>query len=183
MKRQELAHILRAACGIADDGDILVIGSQAILGTYDEDDLPPRATASMEADIAFFDDPDRRKADEVDGGIGEWSPFHETNGVYAEGVAIETATFLPAGRRDRLVGWPLRSSEPATPRFLDPHGRAIAKLGAGRGKDLDFVAALIGNGLLELSVLRRRADLLPDEHAEVRGRIATLLASYARSTP
>ena len=35
------------------------MGSQAILGTYDEDDLPPEATASMEADLAFLDDPDR----------------------------------------------------------------------------------------------------------------------------
>lgn len=50
MKRQELAHILRAACAIAGDHDVLVIGSQSILGTFDEDDLPAPATASIEAD-------------------------------------------------------------------------------------------------------------------------------------
>lgn len=55
MNRSQLAHILRAACRISEDRDILVIGSQSILGTYDEEALPPEATASIEADIAFVD--------------------------------------------------------------------------------------------------------------------------------
>jgi len=38
VKREHLAHILRAASQIADDPDVVVIGSQSILGTYDEDD-------------------------------------------------------------------------------------------------------------------------------------------------
>ena len=55
----------RATAQIATDPDILVIGSQSILGTYSEDDLPSAAYGSVEADIAFFDDPDQRKADHV----------------------------------------------------------------------------------------------------------------------
>lgn len=153
MKRQELAHILRAACDITGDRDILVIGSQSILGIYDEDELPPPATASIEADIAFLHDPDRTKADDVEGAIGEMSLFHRQNGVYAEGVHIDTAIYLPKGWRDRLISWPLRSSEPADPRFLDPYDLAISKLGAAREKDLEFVAALISQDLLVLDVL------------------------------
>ncbi|MGO2035929.1 MAG: hypothetical protein ACTH2U_05570 [Brevibacterium sp.] len=61
MNRQQLAHILRAACSIAEDREVLVIGSQSILGTFDEDGLPAAATASIEADIAFLDDPDRAR--------------------------------------------------------------------------------------------------------------------------
>lgn len=178
MKRQELAHILRAACAIAGDHDVLVIGSQSILGTFDEDDLPAPATASMEADIAFLSDPDRAKADEVEGAIGEMSSFHHMYGVYAEGVHVETATYLPSGWRDRLISWPLRSSEPADPRFLEPHDLAIAKLGASREKDRVFVEALISARLLTVSVLQERCALLPDEHAVVRARISSLLASY-----
>lgn len=113
MNRQELAHILRAACRITGDQNVLVIGSQSILGTFDEDDLPAQATSSMEADIAFLDDPDRVKADDVEGAIGEMSAFHQMYGMYAEGVHISTATYLPTGWRDRLVRWPLKSSEPA----------------------------------------------------------------------
>lgn len=85
MTRDELAHLLRAACTITGDRNVLVIGSQSILGTFDEADLPPRATASIEADIAFLYDADRSKADDVEGAIGELSAFHQTNGVYAEG--------------------------------------------------------------------------------------------------
>lgn len=178
MNRQQLAHILRAACDITGDRDVLVIGSQSILGTYDEDDLPPAATASMEVDIAFLDDPDRSKADDVEGAIGEMSSFHQHNGVYAEGVHIETALYLPPGWRDRLISWSLQSSEPADPHFLDPHDLAISKLGAAREKDLSFVDALIRNGLLKVEILRERASLLPEEHDLVRRTISSFLASH-----
>jgi hypothetical protein len=60
---QQLAHLLRSACAIAHDADVLVLGSQSILGSFEEDDLPPEATATQAADIAFLNDLDRRKAD------------------------------------------------------------------------------------------------------------------------
>lgn len=179
MKRQELAHILRAACDITGDKDVLVIGSQSILGTFDEDELPAAATASIEADIAFLEDFDRAKADDVEGVIGELSPFHQSNGVYAEGVHIETARYLPPGWRDRLIDWPLRSSEPAHPHFLEPHDLAVSKLGAAREKDFEFVDALLREDMLDVSILQARCALLPDEHAVVRARIAGFLDRYA----
>lgn len=76
MTRNELAHVLRAAARIADDPRILVIGSQSILGSFDEEELPEVAWLSTEADLAFLDDPEAKKADSVDGAIGELSPFH-----------------------------------------------------------------------------------------------------------
>lgn len=180
MKRAELAHVLRAACDVTGDRDVLVLGSQSILGMFDEDDLPPAATASIEADIAFLNDPDRIKADDVEGVLGELSPFHQTNGVYAEGVHVETAVYLPSGWRDRLIGWPLRSSQPANPHFLEPHDLAIAKIGASREKDLGFVNALIRADLLSLATLRQRCALVPDEYSFVRERIKSFLASYSK---
>jgi hypothetical protein len=86
VNRQQLAHVLRAACAVANDPNVLVLGSQSILGSFEETELPAEATASIEADIAFLNDPDRQKADRVDGAIGELSAFHDTNGFYAEGV-------------------------------------------------------------------------------------------------
>ena len=130
MKKSELAHILRAACSIADDPHILVIGSQAILGSFSEDELPSDATRSIEADIAFFDDPDERKSDAVDGGIGEESRFHETFGVYGQGVGISTAT-LPIGWEDRLVVFDDPEARPSEARCLDPHDLVVSKLVAG----------------------------------------------------
>jgi len=40
MNREQLAHVLRAACRVSDDRNVLVIGSQSILGTFDEADPP-----------------------------------------------------------------------------------------------------------------------------------------------
>ena len=94
MKRSELAHILRSASKLASDPHILVIGSQAILGSFREDQLPVDATRSIEADVAFFNDPDERKSDLVDGGIGELSHFHESFGVYGQGTRC---VFWPGG--------------------------------------------------------------------------------------
>ena len=111
MNREQLAHILRAASTIVDDPNILVIGSQSVLATFDEDELPDAATASMEVDLAYFDDPTEDKADAVDGAIGELSPFHEMNGVYAQGVSVRTAV-LPEGWRGRVAAWSLGQTSP-----------------------------------------------------------------------
>lgn len=98
MNRTQLAHVLRSASRIASDSDVLVVGSQAILAMRDEDELPAAATASMEADTAFLDDVDRAKADEFEGRIGEFSPFHEEFGYYAEGIHIDMVVLLKGGR-------------------------------------------------------------------------------------
>lgn len=49
MRRDQLEHAIRAACQIIEAREVIVVGSQAILGTYSEDDLPAEATMSMEA--------------------------------------------------------------------------------------------------------------------------------------
>lgn len=171
MTREQLAHVLRAAARITDDPDILVIGSQSILGTFSEDDLPSEAWMSVEADIAFLRDPDAAKADAVDGAIGELSTFHETFAYYAQGVEVSTAV-LPDGWRDRLVEFRPRAAEPARAVCLDPHDLVIGKLVAMRPKDMVFAEALIAAGLVDVATLRQRVDLLADVVPLVRHRIS-----------
>jgi hypothetical protein len=142
MKREDLAHILRAASQIADEHDVLVVGSQSILGTYSEDQLPDAAVASVEADVTFFWDADDKKSDMVDGSLGEDSPFHSTFGYYAQGVSVTTAV-LPTGWRDRLIVFENESTQPGRGFCLDRHDLVISKLVAGREKDFAFAAALI----------------------------------------
>lgn len=161
MTREQLAHILRAAATIVQDREILVIGSQSILGTYSEDQLPPEASASIEADVAFLHDEDASKADMVEGAIGELSMFHETFGIYAQGVEVSTAT-LPSGWRDRVVEFPDRSAWPSTALCLDPHDLVVSKLVAGREKDLRFARALIEAELIEPDVLQERVLEMDD---------------------
>ena len=49
MKRSDLEHILRASKGITGETEFIVIGSQAILGTFP--DAPRALRESMETDL------------------------------------------------------------------------------------------------------------------------------------
>ena len=160
MRRDDLAHIIRAASGVTDDGKILVIGSQAILASYPDTELPLEATVSIEADIAFLDDKGEEKADQVDGAIGEVSRFHSEFGYYGQGVGLSTAK-LPKGWEDRVVPFEWGDTGGAKAVCLEPHDLVLAKLVAGREKDLEFAESLIARGLIDLEVLLARVDDLP----------------------
>ena len=144
MKRSELEHIIRAAGSIANAQELVVIGSQAILGTIPEP--PDEFTASVEADVYPTNDPG--KADLIDGSIGEKSPFHDTFGYYAHGVRPETAT-LPANWKSRLVRIRNQNTNQVTGLCLSVADLVISKLAAGREKDLDFVRVVFHRGLLK----------------------------------
>ncbi len=105
MRRDQLEHAIRTACQIIQHPAVIVVGSQAILGTYTEDQLPPEATMSVEIDIlplAETNEETARLADLIEGVAGEWSPFEEQHGFSIDGVDLDTA-ILPEGWRDRLV--------------------------------------------------------------------------------
>lgn len=166
MTRFQLEHLIRAAATIAEDDEIVVIGSQAILGQVP--DPPVELCRSMEADLWPRNHPERWEL--VDGSIGELSPFHETFGYYAQGVGPETAT-LPEGWEARLV--PLRTRG-AIGLCLEIHDLVVSKYVAGREKDLEFTAAALRHGLVLAKVLLERlADTpLSQEHrAAVAARI------------
>lgn len=167
MNREQLAHVLRAAARIADDPNVVVIGSQAILGSYSEEALPPEAVMSVEADIAFRDDSDDSKADQIDGAIGDGSQFHSTFAYYGQGVSISTAV-LPIGWEERVVAYERADALPSHAVCLEPHDLVISKLVAGREKDLVFATALIRAGLVDPDVLLERAELLPVPGAVIR---------------
>jgi uncharacterized nucleotidyltransferase DUF6036 len=166
MTREQLAHVLRAVSRIAEDPDVLVIGSQSILGSYSEDELPPEATGSMEVDTAFFIDPDQAKSDLVDAMIGELSQFHNEFGYYPQGVSVTTGVF-PAGWIDRLVTYQTPSTAPGRGLCLEPHDCVLAKLVRFEEKDQDFAAALVREGLIDLDILADRVETVPAHPAVV----------------
>jgi hypothetical protein len=116
MTRHQLEHVIRAAAATADVTDIVVIGSQAILGAYPTP--PPDLTISMEADVFPKDAPERSIV--IDGAIGEESMFHKTFGYYAHGVD-ETTAILPDGWRDRLIKVSNANTMGAVGWCLEPH--------------------------------------------------------------
>jgi len=161
MRREHLAHLLRAASRVVDRRDLLVVGSQSVLGTWDEDVLPDAAVLSMEADLAVFDDPDGELADRISGAIGELSGFDQSFGYHADGVGLETA-ILPAGWQERLIVFDPPEAEPGRGLCLEPHDCVISKLVAGRPKDLAFAEALIGAGLVGPARLLEMSDRLDE---------------------
>jgi hypothetical protein len=151
MTRSELEHLLRAAGSVADDKEIVVIGSQSVLGQFP--DASVELLASMAADIFPLNRPER--ADLVDGSIGEGSHFHESFGYYAQGVSERTAT-LPAGWQERLVAISNQNTSGVTGLCLEVNDHAISKYIAGREKDLLFTRALAKLGLTDQSTLSQR---------------------------
>jgi hypothetical protein len=160
MNRTQLEHVIRAASQISGDSEIVVIGSQAI-HAHDAS-LPAIAFQSQEADVYPRNHPER--AEDVDGAIGELSPFHRTHGYYAHGVSPETA-ILPAGWEKRLVPLANANTGDATGLCLEAHDLALSKYAAGRDKDIAFNRALVRHGVLAKSKLLARARAMPVDDA------------------
>lgn len=135
---------------------MIIIGSQSILGSYTEDQLPAAATMSPEVDIAPMRDEDADAlSDQLSFDAGEWSEFHTTYGFYIEGVGKRTA-ILPPDWEYRLVGVRNEATNNATGLCLEPHDLCAAKLMAHREKDFEFVEALIEARLIDPTVLAQR---------------------------
>ncbi len=160
MQRHELEHLIRAAGAITGTDEIIVIGSQAILGAVPN--APATLLRSSEADLFTLRDP--KDADLIDGSIGEGSPFHETFGYYAQGVWEDTAV-LPYGWKDRLVDICNENTRHVVARCLEPHDLAVSKLVAGREKDIEFLQEMVCYQMLDLEVMQDRIQSLPENAA------------------
>lgn len=164
MTREQLEHLVRAAAHIVDDEELIIVGSQAVLGQFPN--APSVLLVSNEADLYPKNKPEL--ADLIDGTLGELSPFHETFGYYAHGVGETTAT-LPAGWQDRLVAVKSEGTRGATGWCLEVHDLVVSKLVAGREKDLDFAREAFRHQLVKKKVLGDRLDgtTLPTEVREL----------------
>ena len=172
MRRDQLEHAIRTACQISEQPEVIVVGSQAILGTYDESELPAAATMSIEVDILPIADTNAetaRLADLIEGVAGEFSPFEELHGFSIDGVDLETSV-LPGGWRDRLVK--VQNANTAAPTgeplftgwCLDKEDLCVAKLIAHREKDRNFVVALLEASLVNGDLMAVRLSTMSGAH-------------------
>jgi hypothetical protein len=172
VNREQLEHVIRAAAAIAGDTEIVVIGSQSILGRHPN--APAELLVSADVDVYPRHHPER--ADLIEGSIGELSPFHETYGYYAQAVGERTA-ILPDGWEARLI--PVTTSA-GTGLCLEPHDLVISKYVAGREKDRDYVRAAILHRLVEPALLLERLRRTPLDPGQQDG-IAQQIRADSRS--
>ena len=175
MQRSELEHIIRASGEVAQDDEIIIIGSQSILGQFP--DAPMRLLMSMEADVYPHHKPEL--AVRVDGAIGEGSSFHELHGYYAQGVGPETAV-LPSGWQDRVVVVKNENTNGIAGLCLEVHDLAIAKFIAGRYKDLEFIQELIRHEMIRKNVMFTRlieAELQESERNRISSKIEAMFSN------
>ena len=156
MTRDQLEHAIRAACDVAEDSEVWIFGSQAILGEFP--DAPEALRASIEVDMQPKNRPDT--ADLVDGALGEMSQFHKTHGFYVHGLLIDGSAY-PQGWQHRAkpvvgeistrgkIGW-----------CVEIHDLAASKLAAYREKDRDFVRTLLIEEMIVPKTLIERINLL-----------------------
>jgi hypothetical protein len=154
VNRRELEHIVRAACDLLGEDVVIVGGSQAALAQF-PDDLPKSAILSREADVAALVDPIDEKATIINANIGEDTLFHTTHGFFAEGVSRELFIF-PPGWQERAIEIDGRADRSTTGLCPEIHDLAVAKLAAGRQKDVDWIKSLLRSGHLRAALLLER---------------------------
>jgi hypothetical protein len=171
MRRAELEHVIRAAAEVAGDDELIIVGSQAILGQFP--DAPEAMLVSREADIYPKNHPER--VDEIDGSLGDGSYFDFSFGYYAHGVGPETAK-APAGWMDRLVRVQSANTGNAIGWCLEIHDLVLSKCAAGRDRDWRFAEEALRHGLVDAGLLQRRVADLPLPAGGIE-RIQQMLAS------
>lgn len=187
MRREEVLHVARAAARIVGVTNVVIVGSQAVLGTYPEDDLPSTALASIEADVLVLHDIDGTAAQAISGAIGQMSLFHRENDYYADGVELSELA-LPEGWEGRLHHLVAGEDGDVEIRayFPEVHDLCATKLGAGRPHDRAFVHALFahrtadGSRLLDGARLAEAAERLPAHPPGIRDRAVRLVAALRR---
>lgn len=186
MRLDQLEHAIRAACQIIGHHEVIIVGSQAILGSIPEAKLPAAATMSMEIDIlpiAEGNEETARLADLIEGVAGEFSSFEQLHGFSIDGVDLSTA-ILPNGWRDRLIRIenPNTTAPSGTPQFtgwcIERHDLCVAKLCALREKDQNFVAALLKASLVDADLITERLTTVPESFIEAATRAQSWLDTH-----
>lgn len=160
MRRDEVEHGIRAACDVADETELWIFGSQAILGEYP--DAPASLRQSVELDVSPKTRPEN--ADLIDGALGELSLFHRTHGFYVHGLSLDAAK-LPEGWKHRTVLIQTAGTRYNKGHCLEAPDLAASKLAAFREKDRAFATTLLVEGLIEVPTLLDRIAALPIDDA------------------
>lgn len=176
MHKADLEHIIRAASAITNQYEIIVVGSQSILGSVESP--PAECLVSIEADLIV---PGNEKLwNLIDGAIGEGSPFEESFGYYAQGVDSTTCV-LPEGWRNRLVRFQSQNTDGKAGFCLEVTDLFLSKCAANREKDREFNRVLLQYNIVDPEVAITRVKTMPLDDAG-KQRVVDLIGRLCATT-
>jgi hypothetical protein len=150
MTLDQVFKILQRARDLTQHRDIVVIGSNAVLGLAEHTAIPDDMSMSIDLDTYLKNDPGR--TGELLAALGEGSPFHMKEGFYLDAVSPRLAT-LPDGWEARLLKVE-RDGNRAW--FIDPDDAAISKYARYEPRDQRWIRAGLDAGLISMPKVRAR---------------------------
>lgn len=157
MNREQLFDLTERVKLVAGVELPVIVGSQSLYAVTPH--VPDTVKRSVECDFLLLaaGPPAFRAVIEQ---IGFASSFQETHGYYADAVGLATLV-LPTGWQERLV--PLADEAGNLRAYcLEVHDTCVSKLMAGRDKDYAFIKELLDRGLVDMTTLIARAELVAD---------------------
>jgi len=162
MNPLQLQRLVDAAEKLLDPDRIVVMGSSAFLGNFPEAASIPQIETSRDVDLLVSPSTEENARIAFEA-LGQGRTFSKKFGVHADILRPEAAESLPRGWEDRLV--PLNRSGIIF--CLDSYDVGIAKLRAGRAKDLSLLSELINFQYLDWNVLEKRLRQTLMEEKEI----------------
>jgi hypothetical protein len=157
MNLDSLQHLVRAVRTLAEDCQVIVLGSASLLASFPElGDGSEPLTTTYDADLCPqpFDETTAMMIHES---LGESGAFHLRHGYHVDVLRDSIFETLPPGWRERLVCVPGCDKAMA----LDPHDLAATKLLVGRPKDIALVRHLATTERLSKHLVVQRLDSIP----------------------
>lgn len=156
MNLSALQHLIRSAQALAEDQQVIVLGSSSLLASFpDMGKKDGPLTTTFDADL--YPDPfDELVAMMWHEALGENCSYYVRHGYHADIMRNSIVDTFPSGWRERLVPVPDMQKAHA----LDPHDLCAIKILVGRPKDLDLVKFLSYAGLVHADKVRERMALI-----------------------
>lgn len=152
MHIQALKHLVREATILAPDKHFIIFGSSSAFGTFPLlADSISSYEQTLDADL-IFEPLDETTWNRLRDAIGKESDFFDAHGYYADINGPRAFECFPADFRDRLVPLP----EVENVFALEPNDMAVAKIIAGREKDIRLLSLLLAGGYLDEAAIRTR---------------------------
>lgn len=145
MRVEALRHLATSASALAPDTTIVVFGSASAFATYPELGLECDLYKQTKDEDLIFEPWEQSLGKALNNAVGKESLFYDHFGYYADIISPAAFNNFPPDFRERLV--PLEGC----PRVfaLDPHDMAVAKLFAGRPKDIRQLSFLLATNRLD----------------------------------